>query len=111
MTKAEVAKRLKKKTGLPATQCAQAVEVFLSAVKDSLGRGEKASLIGLGTFDVRVRAERNGLNPRTKQKIRIPAKHVVKFVPGKAFRERVASLDGVESDCSCGIGSGKDGRP
>jgi nucleoid DNA-binding protein len=56
--------------------------------------GEKVTLVGFGTFDVRRKRARNSVNPRTGEKIRISEKPVVKCVPGKAFRERVRELDG-----------------
>lgn len=92
MTKAEVAARLASKVGISSKQSVEAVEVFLSSIKEALKRGEKVSLVGLGTFYVKVRNARNGRNPRTGKNIQIPRKCVATFKPGKAFREQVKNL-------------------
>lgn len=63
-----------------------AVERVLNAILASIKKGVKkhqsVQLVGFGTFGVVSRAKRTGVNPRTKQKITIPAKKVVKFKPG-----------------------------
>ena len=89
MTKAEVANRLMEKTGLPRKQAIDAVEIFLESIKNSLKNGEKVSLVGFGTFQIKEKNARNGRNPRTGEKIHIPAKRVTIFKPGKSFREEV----------------------
>lgn len=87
MTKAEVANLLIERTGLARNEAQAAVEVFLDSIKDALQQGEKVSLVGFGTFLVKVKEERNGRNPRTGERIRIPEKRVVVFKPGKSFRD------------------------
>jgi DNA-binding protein HU-beta len=92
MTKADVAIRVAAKTGLSRKQAAEAVELFLRSVKDALQDGDKVSLVGFGTFLVKVKNARAGRNPRTGEKIFIPEKHVATFKPGKSFREMVDRL-------------------
>jgi DNA-binding protein HU-beta len=58
-------------------------------VADALAAGEKITLVGFGTFSVGERAEREGRNPRTGDKISIPASKVVKFKPGKSLTDKV----------------------
>ncbi len=89
MTKLEVATMLRDKTGISQKQAVEAVELFLDSIKTSLKNGDKVSLVGFGTFYLKTKDERNGRNPRTGEKIRIPAKSVVSFKPGKEFRELV----------------------
>lgn len=89
MTKLEVATMLREKTGISQKQAMEAVELFLDSIKVSLKDGDKVSLVGFGTFYLKTKDERNGRNPRTGEKIRIPAKSVVAFKPGKEFRELV----------------------
>lgn len=89
MTKAEVANCLSERTGLSHKEAVKAVEVFLDAIRNGLTRGEKVSLVGFGTFYIKERDARDGRNPRTGEVIRIPAKRVASFKPGKAFREVV----------------------
>lgn len=87
MTKAEVATRVAELTGLSHKECVEVFEIFLTCVKEALKKGEKVSLVGFGTFFVKTKNPRNGRNPRTGDRIRIPGKMVATFKPGKAFRE------------------------
>ncbi len=89
MTKQEVAAMLRDRTGISQKQAVEAVEIFLDSVKDALKGGEKVSLVGFGTFYLKPKEARSGRNPRTGERIQIPAKAVVAFKPGKEFRELV----------------------
>ncbi|MCX7718202.1 MAG: HU family DNA-binding protein [Candidatus Sumerlaeaceae bacterium] len=89
MTKLEVATALRERTGISQRQAFDAVELFLNSVKDALKQGEKVSLVGFGTFYIKTKEARNGRNPRTGEKIRIPPKSIIVFKPGKEFRELV----------------------
>ena len=60
-------------------------EKMLSALK----KGDKVSLVVFGTFEVRTRSARTGINPATKEKITIPAKKVVKFKAGAELAAKV----------------------
>lgn len=55
---------------------------LLAAIKNGIKKHQMVQLVGFGTFAVVSRAKRTGVNPRTKEKITIPAKKVVKFKPG-----------------------------
>ena len=76
--------------GITKKQAAQVVDGVLDAIKDALAGGDKVSLIGFGTFSVKERAARDGRNPRTGKKIRIPKKKVPTFKAGKALKESVS---------------------
>ncbi|MGI6176420.1 MAG: HU family DNA-binding protein [Christensenellales bacterium] len=65
------------------------VNCFVSVVGDTLAKGEKVQLVGFGTFEVRQRAARKGLNPLTKQEIDIPASKAPAFKAGKALKDKV----------------------
>lgn len=67
-----------------------AIDSLLAAVEDSLVKGEDVSLAGFGVFKVKERAERNGVNPQTKETVVIPASKVPVFKPSKALKEKVA---------------------
>jgi DNA-binding protein HU-beta len=54
-----------------------------------LADGDKITLVGFGTFSVGERSQREGRNPRTGEKIKIPASKVVKFKAGKTLSEKV----------------------
>jgi DNA-binding protein HU-beta len=60
-----------------------------TAIKGALGKGEKVLLVGFGTFSVKERTVRKGRNPRTGKALKIPAKKVPAFSPGKGLKESV----------------------
>jgi DNA-binding protein HU-beta len=92
MTKLEVATLVREKTGISQKQAVEVVELFLESIKSALKNGEKVSLVGFGTFYLKTKDPRSGRNPRTGQKIQIPAKSVVAFKPGKEFRDQVVTV-------------------
>ncbi|MCK5129257.1 MAG: HU family DNA-binding protein [Clostridiales bacterium] len=63
-----------------------AIEAYNTAVIAALKSGEKVQLVGFGTYEPRHRAERDGFNPITKEKIRIKASINPSFKAGKAFK-------------------------
>jgi len=65
------------------------VDGLVSAVSDALASGDKITLVGFGTFSVGERAQREGRNPRTGEKIKIAASKVVKFKAGKTLSEKL----------------------
>ncbi|ABR30296.1 integration host factor [Thermosipho melanesiensis] len=65
------------------------IDAVFEAISDALANGERVQLIGFGTFEVRKAEERTGVNPRTREKIKIPARKVPKFKPGKELKEKV----------------------
>lgn len=95
MTKAEIINKVSADTGMSRKDAIEALEIFLSAIKDGLKKGEKVSLVGFGTFYVKHKRSRNGRNPRTGEQIQIPPKLIATFKPGKAFRMLVN--DGVDT--------------
>jgi len=66
-----------------------AVDCVFSSITKALKKKQKVTLIGFGTFKVDKRKARKGVNPQTGEKIKIKAKRVPKFVPGKALKEAV----------------------
>ncbi len=89
MNKQELVGEVAGQTGLTKKVSREAVEATISAIADCLTRGEKATLVGFGTFQVMERKARNGRNPQTGEFIQIPAKKVAKFVPGKGLRDKI----------------------
>jgi integration host factor subunit beta len=65
------------------------VQVILDAIRDALAAGRHIELRGFGCFDLRWRESRNGRNPKTGESVRVPAKPVIRFKPGKELREKV----------------------
>jgi len=89
MNKAELVEEVAGKVGLTKKEAGNVVDAITSAITDSLERNEKVTLVGFGTFEVRRRKARRGVNPQTREAINIPAKKVPKFTAGKALREAV----------------------
>ena len=89
MNKTELVEKIAAGAGLSKVDSKKALDATLAAIKDALKTGDKVALIGFGTFRVNERPAREGINPATKQKIKIAAKKVAKF---KAGAELAAAL-------------------
>jgi len=89
MTKAELVAKIASEVGLTKSQAEKALDGFISTVSGALSGGDTITLVGFGTFSVAARSAREGMNPRTGKKIKIPAKKVVKFKAGKTLSEKV----------------------
>lgn len=77
------------KAGLSKSDSASAVDGIFDAISDALGDGEEVRLVGFGTFTVSQRRASEGRNPRTGEKINIPASKQPKFKAGKALKDAV----------------------
>lgn len=82
MNKTDLINEISAKAGLNKVNAKNALEATLDAISNALAKDEKVALIGFGTFSVVEKEARTGINPRTKEKIEIPARKVVKFKPG-----------------------------
>ncbi len=89
MTKVELVNCVAEKTGLTKKDSEKALAAVLDSVTAALKAGDKVSLVGFGTFEVRNRPARTGLNPRTKEKISIAATKAPAFKAGKALKDAV----------------------
>ena len=90
MNKSELIDAVASKGNLTKKDSEAAVNAVIDAVKDALAKGDKVQLVGFGTFEVRNRNARTGLNPQTKETIKIPATKVPAFKAGKALKDAVA---------------------
>lgn len=77
------------KTGSTKKEVELVIETLVDAITDALRKGNKVTLTGFGTFKVSKRAARAGINPQTKQPLKIPAMTVPKFTAGKSLKEAV----------------------
>ena len=82
MNKSELISAIAAESGLSKTDSKKALDGFIAAVSAELKKGGKVALVGFGTYSVSEKSARTGINPRTKQPIKIEAKKVVKFKPG-----------------------------
>lgn len=89
MTKDNLVEQIASKTGVPKSQADGMLKAFTDTVSAALSKGDSLTLTGFGTFQVSNRAARDGVNPRTGEKLKIPAMRVPKFKAGKALKEAV----------------------
>ena len=89
MNKAELVSAIAEKTGIEKVKVTAALEAVVETVQEEVGKGNKVTLVGFGTFEARKRASRQGRNPQTGATIEIAAKTVPAFVAGKTFKQRV----------------------
>lgn len=89
MNKSELVGKVAEKSGLSKKDSEKAVNAMIDAIGEALAQGDKVSLVGFGTFEVRERAPRTGRNPQTGEEIAIPATKVPAFKAGKALKESV----------------------
>ncbi|HHU83042.1 MAG TPA: HU family DNA-binding protein [Firmicutes bacterium] len=89
MTKAELIEKVADKSNLTKKDSGKAVDAVLATMTEALARGEKIQLVGFGSFEVRKRGARTGRNPQTGAAIKIAARKVPVFKPGKALKDAV----------------------
>ena len=90
MTKADLIDKVAKDTKLTKKDSDQAIDAIVNAISGALAKGDKVTLVGFGSFEVRKRAARQGRNPQTGKAINIPARKVPVFKAGKALKDAVA---------------------
>ena len=90
MNKAELITAAAEKAGITRKDAEKAISAALEVITGELVAGERVSIVGFGTFDVKVRGERVGRNPRTREEITIAASRVPQFKTGKALNDAVA---------------------
>lgn len=89
LTKAEISEHLCENVGLNKRDAKEMVELFFEEIRSTLEAGEQVKLSGFGNFDLRVKSERPGRNPKTGEDIPISARKVVTFRPGQKLKSRV----------------------
>lgn len=87
MTKAQLIDAVAKKTGFKKKDAEAAVSAAFDAMTEALTEGEKVQIVGFGTFEVKERAARKGINPLTKKTMDIAASKSLSFKAGKAMKE------------------------
>lgn len=89
MNKQELVAALAKKTGASLRQAEEMLNAFTDLITGSLKKKQEVRLVGFGTFSVTRRSATEGRNPRTGEKIKIPASNQPKFKAGKALKDAV----------------------
>ena len=87
MNKTELVEAMAAEANLSKKDAEAALSAFTNAVTEALKKGDKVTLVGFGTFEVRERAARTGRNPQTGKEIKIAASKSPAFKAGKAFKD------------------------
>lgn len=82
MNKGDLIDKMASDAGITKAAAGSALNAFMDAVKHSVSKGDKVTLVGFGTFSVSKRSARTGRNPQTGKEIKIAAKNVAKFKAG-----------------------------
>ena len=90
MNKAELITAAAEKAGITRKDAEKAISAALEVITEELVAGERVSIVGFGSFDVKTRGERVGRNPRTREEITIADSRVPQFNAGKALKDAVA---------------------
>ena len=91
MNKSELIEALSEETTFSKKDIAKVLTAFTRIVERTLKKGDKVSLTGFGTYWISRRPERVGINPATKERIKLPAVNVPRFKPGKRLKEEIRS--------------------
>ncbi|NOX42574.1 MAG: HU family DNA-binding protein [Gammaproteobacteria bacterium] len=87
MNKTELIDQIADESDVSKAAAGRALDAMISAVTQTLSKGDQVTLVGFGTFSVRDRAARTGRNPKTGETIQIKAAKVPTFKAGKAFKD------------------------
>ncbi len=92
MNKAELVSLIQKNLGNETSKAAaeRSLDAVLEGIKTGLKKGSVVQLVGFGSFKVTSRKARIGINPKTKEKIKIPASKSVRFSAGKDLKSKVS---------------------
>ena len=90
MNKTELVEKIAAGAGITKVDAKKALDATVAAIKEALAKGDKVALVGFGTFAVSERPAREGINPATKQKIKIAAKKIAKFKAGAELADAIA---------------------
>lgn len=92
MNKGELIDRIATQAAITKKDADAVLSAAIDAIMEAVSAGDKVTLVGFGTFEPRDRQEREGRNPSTGKPIKIPARRVPAFSPGKVFKEKVAPV-------------------
>jgi len=92
ITKKELVNRIADRTGQTKVVTKEIIQQFLDEVIRELGNGNRLEFREFGVFEIKSRAARRAQNPRTLEKVSVPAKKVVKFKVGRLMKQRVGAL-------------------
>lgn len=97
MNKQELIDIIASKTRLTKKDINAVITATLDTITDAVADGDKVTLVGFGSFEARDRQAREGRNPKTGDKVEIPATTIPAFSAGKAFKDTVAEAGKVSA--------------
>ena len=89
MTKSELVEAVAQDLGMSKVDAQRTVEGVLGKIVEGLARDTKVQIQGFGTFHAKMRKERMGRNPQTKEPMLIPASKTVTFKPGQDLKSKI----------------------
>lgn len=89
MNRKDLITKLTKEVGITTKQATLALNSMIEGMKEALKKGERVTLSGFGSFEVKERNPRKGRNPKTGEEVAIPKKKRLKFNPSRSFREAI----------------------
>lgn len=89
MTKADLINAIAEKSELSKKDSEKALNAAVASITEALTNGDKVQIVGFGTFEVRDKKEKKAINPRTKEKVLVPARKSPAFKAGKALKDAV----------------------
>jgi len=93
MTRADLARVIFEKVGLPKKEAQDIIEIIIDTIKDTLAEGESVKITGFGTFNVRKKTPRRGRNPQTGEDMEITARKVISFKTSNILKEAVEKAE------------------
>ena len=92
-TKKEMVERIAATTNQSRTDVKRTIQAFLDEVIEELGRGNRLEFRDFGVFEIRERAARRAQNPKTLERVEVPARRTVKFKTGRLMKVKVEGAD------------------
>ena len=89
MTKADLINAIAEKSELSKKDSEKALNAAVASITEALTNGDKVQIVGFSTFEVRDKKEKEAINPRTKEKVLVPARKSPAFKAGKALKDAV----------------------
>ncbi len=89
MNKTNLIEKVTKETGLKKKDVEAIINAAFAGIEDAILAGDKVQIVGFGTFDVKDRPARAGINPATRKAITIPASKRLSFTTGKTLKAKL----------------------
>jgi integration host factor subunit beta len=109
VTKKELIDRIAERSNHKRVVVKRIIQTFLDEIIDELGRGNRLEFRDFGVFESKVRAARTAQNPKTLERVSVPAKRTVKFKVGRMMKIRLTQAP--QAPVAAGAGGSNNNRP